>query len=456
MRGIAAEPSGIGPARTRVRLAVSLARRSLRSWLIWVFMFPNAMRLLGDKDADVGWVMAASMGIAFLFGLEVAAKVDSREHRVLPVTHRDLWVTEWLTAAVSAPLVLLLLKSIGAAMTGLAFISIETLLLSTLFDALYVSALLPVREWTLSAVNRPLRLDAPAQSLPVSIAKLLFLAPFPLLAAGAPLLFARQLPSSLSEFSTTSAILLMAAIVASVAAVIWTPSDREDTRLFQKAAPPAPAPLADQSKAATGLTGLATILWSHVKTTLVLTLVGIGMAMAAAPFLPPRDFNARFLLSMFLVFTWIGVSLSSLWQPWILRLRLLPLTVHQVNALLVLTPLVTWIEIWLILCLTHVALRLPIPVELSPLAILSYAGLCAMTHALTQAFSKGPIGRMGAHGIGLLAAAGMAMSLLEIPGIQPRPVFALVAAASFLLATVINHHSLIRSSSSALANRAFS
>ena len=457
MAVIAADQHGIGPARTRRRLLLALVRRSRRSWFLWTLMLPNIMRTLANNDADVRWVIGGSMSVALMLHFELSGHLDDREHRVLPVTVRDLWVTEWLSATLIAPAAALAYKCVGAAMTGLTFIGLETLLLSTAFDALYLSALMPVREWALSKSNSSPKPGKPAPSLPASIAKLVFLAPLPLLGFVGPLLFARTLPTSVDEFSTTGIVVIVAGVMASVAGLAWTPA-RGDYRMWKKAAPAvAPetvaAPSSAAAKSVDGPTGISAVVWSHMKTTLMMTLAGIGMALVAAPFLPPREFNARFLLSMLLAFSLVGISLSSIWEPWSLRLRVLPLTVRQVNVLFVFTPLVTWLEVWMILLLAHLAIGLPIPLELGPLAVLSYAGLCALAHALTNWFGKNHLGRTGASMVGVIVAGAMAVTLAEHRWIPVQPVFALVGLLSLMTAALINHRTLTRSSSSAIVQR---
>ena len=453
----ATERRGIGPARTRGRLLLSLVRRSRRSWLLWTLMLPNIMRTLANNGADVRWVIAGSMSVALMLHLELSGRLDDREHRVLPVTVRDLWVTDWLSAILITPAVTLLYKCAGAALAGLSFISIETLLLSTFFDGVYVSALMPVGEWALAQTNSSSRSNKSAPSLVVSIARLVFLAPLPLLGFLGPMLFVRALPTSITQFSTTDTVVLAVGVIASLAGLAWSPS-RGDYRMWKKAAPAVDPPTTNAPSPAQpgfgdGLTGISTIAWSHMKTTVMLTLAGIGLALAAAPFLPPREFNSRFLLDLLLVFSLIGVSMSNVWEPWALRLRVLPLTVHRINALFVATPLVTWLEIWIILLLAHLALGLQIPVELRPLAVLSYAGLCALAHALTHRFGKSHLGRTFASMIGVIVAIGMAVTLTEHRWVPVQPVFAIVALSSLTIAALINHRTLTRSSSSATVQR---
>jgi hypothetical protein len=453
----AVERIGIGPAKTRWRLLLSLVRRSRRSWFFWTLMLPNIMHTLAENHADVRWVVAGSMSVALLLHFELSGRLDDREHRVLPITNRDLWVTEWLGATLIAPVVTLALQGIGVARTGPGFISLETLSLSAFFNAVYVSALMPLREWALSKTNSSSFHTKPAPSVPVSLAKLVFLAPLPLFAFVGPFLFAKRLPISIAEFSTTSVVVLIACALVSIAGLAWTPS-RGDYLMWRKATPavvPENAPVSSPAKARSGdgRVGISGVMWPHMKTTLVLTLAGIAMAIIAEPFLPSREFNARFLLTMLLVFSLIGVSLSSIWEPWALRLKVLPLTVHQINALFVITPLVTWLVIWLMLLLAHVMLRLPIPVELGPLAVLSYASLCALAHALTRRFGNTHLGRTLTSMSGVIVAAAMAVTLAEHRWIPVQPVFALVGVSSLMIAALINNRTLTRSSSSALVQR---
>jgi hypothetical protein len=237
----------------------------------------------------------------------------------------------------------------------------------------------------------------------------------------------------------------------SIAALIWTPP-RGGTPPIQRLTSAVPATPA-QPKQDDRLTGVFSIIWPHMRSTFVLTAVVIAAGMATVPFLPPRDGNPRFVTGMLLIFMFMGISMFSVWAPWARRLKVLPLSVKQVNALFVLTPVVTWVEIWLMVLLVHVTLRLPIGVELSPLAILAYAGLCAASHSLGLWLLGSVIGQTVASMAGFLSATGTALVLFEKPNQWTQASLLLIGLASLAVAALINHRTLTRSTSSARAYR---
>jgi len=464
MPALAVRRQGLGPLRTVMRLLAGLVRRNRNGLLIWVWLVPSTMRIFVKEDVNVGWLMAASMGLAFVLG-GTGEGVGCREHRVLPVTDRDLWVTRWLNATLVIPSFLLILKGVGLAVTaggGKAFMAPETLLLSTLCDIVYAGAFvaLPLLiPFLTGAVGR--RMDR--FSLPVSspqrkavgsitVISLVILIPlYFLLGTGGPLLFARQLPTHFAAFSTTSTLVLIAGVVMSAAALIWTPPGG-GAPPAQRAVAHVPAATA-QPEASDRLTGILAVAWPHIKSTFVLTAVVIGTGLAVVPFLTPDVRTPRLVSGMFLLFTFMGVSMFSVWSPWTRRLKVLPLSVHQVNALFVLTPLVTWLEIWLMVLAVHAALGLTIHVELSPMAVLAYAALCSVSHALGLWLMGSVSGQTAASMVGVALAVGTASLAFETSDRWTPLLLLLIGLTSLAVAALINHRTLTRSTSSARAYR---
>jgi hypothetical protein len=448
-----------------MRLLMGLVRRNRGGLLMWIWLVPSTMNIFVKEDLSVGWLMAGSMGLAFLLGAQTGEGVGCREHRILPVTDRDLWVTKWLNATLVVPLFLLIVKGVGVAVTaggGKVFMQPETLLLSTLYDIVYAGAVVALPQLiptlTGAAGRRIDRYSLPVGSpqrravASLTVTLVVILVPlYFLLGTVGPMLFARQLPARLADLSTTGTLLLVSGLVMSAAALIWTPP-RGGAPPAQRAVSSVPATSA-QAKAVDRLTGVLAVVWTHIKSTFVLTAVGMGLVMAAFPFLPPREFNARFLAGLFLIFAFMGISMFSVWAPWMRRLKVLPLSVRQVTALIVLTPLVTWVEIWLMVLLVHAALGLPIHVELSPMAVLAYAGLCALSHALGLWLMGSVAGQTAASMLGMLSAVGAAMLLFEAPGRRTQLLLLVIGLSSLAVAALINHYTLTRSTSSARAYR---
>ncbi len=438
---------------TVMRLLGGLVRRNRRIFLIWVWLLPNLLKLLADNGGSVGWLMATSMTLAFVLGAQAGEGTGCREYRVLPVTGRDLWLTTWLNTTVVVPLILLMLKLLGlayvAANSGNAFMTPETLLLSTLYDVSYAGAL----AWAmprLPASTAVLRMGRPTL-LPALVVMPLFF----ILAIGGPLFFARSLPTRVAEFSTPSTLALLLGLTMSVASLLAAPRKNTAAYAMWVRATAAPEPSPAPRRLADHFTGVLRIGWSHIVSVFVMVSVGYGAFLAAGPYVfpAPDGTNPRFLTGMFLVFTFMGISMFSIWTMWLRQLKVLPLSVSRVNALLVFTPFVTWAEAWLIVLLVHGVMGWPITEELSPLAIFAYAGLCAMTHALGFPFKGNVAGQTAASMIGSVAAATMAINLFAKPDSHTRLLVLAIGLASLGIAALINHYTLTRSTSSAMAYR---
>jgi len=459
------ERQGPGSGRTVARLLGGVVWRGRPALLMWIWMVPLAIRMLAKDNVDVHWVMAASMGLSFILGLS-EDNVHCREHRILPVTERQLWVTRWLNSTLVMPVYLLILKCLGMAIatsSGRVLMTSETLALSTLYDVVYAGAIVAVPSWLRPAwaavakqLDRiPLPVGSPQRKMAgwITIASVFIVLPaLFLLGMGGPFLIARQLPTRFADLSMTSSMLLVAGVLMALTGLIRTPprggASAHLPAMSRPAAPPKPA-------VGDGLTGVSSVLWSHIRTTFVLACIAIAAFIAAAPFLDragePRF--ARMLTTMFLTLAFLSTSQSSVWTPWVRQLKVLPLSARQVNALFVFTPIVTWVEIWLLLRVVHAVLSLPLNVELSPLAVLMYAGLVAMNQAVALAFTGGVARRMVGSMIGFVSAAGGAAAVVEAPDSATRlALMAVVAAASLAIAALVNHYTLTKSTSLARAH----
>ena len=393
-------------------------------------------------------MLAGSMGFACAASLG-GERVGCREYRVLPVTDRDLWVTRWVNAACVVPAALLLVKGVLvglAAADGRTLFAPGTLLLSTLFDAVYAAAFLPVPLW-LDAKGPALAKRFGTSAFLVSLTLLLFSMPA---AMAAPFFFARSLPEHLDEFSTTGALTLGLGLALAMGALLWTPRNGGVSMTVREGAAAIPHVPA---KPDTGrsLKGIPVVLWSHAKPTFVAAVLAMSLAAAGAPFLPPRPAPERMVTGMFLAFAFLTISMTSVWGPWTRQLRVLPLSVRRVNALFVLTPLVTWLVVWIAALLVHALLGWPLHVELAPAAILTYAGLSALSHAVGTPLN----GSTGWHSLATMLVVVLAVGGAVLLLVKPDFTFLVMAAGilSFVLAATINHFTLTRSTSSARTYR---
>jgi hypothetical protein len=435
-----------------MRLLRDLVKLPSLSSLTWLGMLPGQYYFFADKGVDLGWLMAGSMAIASFMSL-TGERVGHREYRVLPVNDRDLWVTQWVYATCLGPALLLVLKCVliaTAVFGGRTLFTLDTLLLSTLYDVVYAGVLLPVPLW-FEAESKALALRSGRPVFQSSWTLTLFA--FTAAMAG-PFVLARSLPKHVDEFTIAGGVALGLGLTIAVAALVWTPSNGG---VLITVPAPAPATPAQPATRDTGrsLKGIPVVLWSHGRSTFVTGLLVMMLAAAITPFLPAKPPPQRMVTGLFILFALMAAGMVNAWALWVRRLKVLPLSTRQINALFVLTPLLTWVVLWVAMLLVHVLLEWPLTVELGPAAILMYAGLTAMTHAVYSPLSGTVLGGSTATMLGGVLAAGSAIMLAEYPDIPPRLFLLTVAALSFAAAAIINHFTLTRSTSSARAYRPF-
>jgi hypothetical protein len=419
-------------------------------YLIWIWVFPMLPSLFADMGIQVGWYVAAWMCVTFMAGATGGGQTACREHRILPVTERDLWVTEWLHATLLVPASLLILKLGGLAWysvsrSGRPYVSAETLLLSTVFDIVFAGVMVAVPFITEHWQTERRRISPSVPDLTV--------VPI-LLGIGTPLLMARSLPTRFVDFTPLGLLVLVIGIVLALAALAWTPKQGVN-RILYRATQKAPAsPPAGKPRFADRFTGIFSVAWAHVLSTFLYTVIAYGAVIATWPLFPdPAASDTRFPTFMFLIFAMTGATMGSTWSSWARRLKVLPLSVKHVSGLFVLTPLVTWIEIWLILLFVHAVMGWPIREEMRPHSVLMYAGLTSLSHALQQRF-YGLVHVRGICGmLGIAGAMAAAMNLFGKPTFSTRLSVIAIGILSFVLAAVINHYTFTRSTSSASAYR---
>jgi hypothetical protein len=442
----------LGHGGTVTRLLWDLVKAPNPSSLSWVGMLPALSLFFGDKGLDLGWLMAGSMAIASLMSL-TGERVKQREYRVLPVNDRDLWVTQWIYATCLGPALLLVLKCVlmaTAAFGGRTLFTLDTLLLSTLYDVVYAGALLTVPLWfEMESKALALRSGRPVFQSSWTLTIFAFT-----VAMAAPFVLAGSLPKHVDEFTIVGSVALGLGLMIAVAALVWTPSSGG---VLITVPAPAPATPAQPTTPDTGrsLKGIPVVLWSHARSTFVTGLLVMMLAAAITPFLPARPAPQRMVTGLFILFALMAAGMANAWALWVRRLKVLPLSARQINALFVLTPLLTWAVLWVAMLLVHVVLKWPLTVELGPAAIVMYAGLTALTHAIVCPLNGIVLGQTTASMLVVVFAPGSAIMLAEYPDIPPRLFLLTVAALSFAAAATINHFTLTRSTSSARAYRPF-
>lgn len=432
------------------RLLRHLVWRNRLSYLPWPCLMYMGWTEVARFGGDVTLLMASSMAVAILQGSQAAWGLDFREIRVLPITPRDRWVTTWLLSTLVVTSFLFVVKSViltlAVVIEDTVLMTPETLLLSTIYDFAYAGAVLPAGTLLGSAEHS----RATPRGHLARPAWYMLAALWPIGSLGLPFLSARALPAHVSEFTIGHVLVLLFGLSVSFIGLRWTPRAFGSLIYHVSTRPTTPARPVARRIFGDRFTGVARIAWRHATKTFILACAGIATAVVVGAFVPlPKGFP-RFLSSMFLLVAFLGISMVSAWAPWARRLRVLPLSVTHVNALFLITPLLTWVEVWIVLLLAHAALGLPIGEELGPRAVLAYGGVCALTNALVFKVYGSLGGQLGVFML-LVTAPMLVLTLFEIPHEWVRFLLLLVGPVSLAVAAFVNHRTLTRSMSGSLA-----
>jgi hypothetical protein len=158
----------------------------------------------------------------------------------------------------------------------------------------------------------------------------------------------------------------------------------------------------------------------------------------------PADGEVSFLV---LLPSFVGTMLGA-WTMWARVLRMVPLSVRQINALLVLTPFVTCL---LLMTLLGVGFGLArgLPVTLRLDLVVGLAGIAAFAHAFMLRY-QGSSGRFWV----IVMTGGLLRRILEAGiGDDTHVIFAAIGGLAAIAAIGINHATLTQSTSSSAAYR---
>jgi hypothetical protein len=137
--------------------------------------------------------------------------------------------------------------------------------------------------------------------------------------------------------------------------------------------------------------------------------------------------------------------MQGLWVPWARLLKVLPLSVRQINALLLFTSTATWTILWLAGVFLY-SLSYGMPETLRIDFAFALAGFAALANAMWFRFH-------GGNGAGLIMGTlgGLISPIVKFglrDGTIADIVFAAVGAIAFCAGAFINHRTLTRSTSS--------
>jgi hypothetical protein len=424
----------------------------VQCWLMYVASGVNVLEIS---------MMALSLLFAAVLGpMFTIATMGVRELRHLPVTSRDLWRTTWIVATVLPAGVLLATKMVSVllvvAFGGSPKASAGAILLSALYDFTYAGTLLPVFSLLGYAGYFVARSGALAASLPAAGAVVAVLTGFVL-----PIPLSAALPTQVSEFNAATTGLLIACLAIAFGALAWTPPRGVLPAFAPKALRRGSPEL--QRRRADRLTGISRVVVPHLLATLALpagaclALASYGVITGSGPwwFVPqaptvfdPADTGDRGLT--YFVLLPCLVMMQGLWTPWARLLKVLPLSVRQINALLLFTPFATWTILWLLGWSAYV-FAYGTPRILRVEFAFGMAAITALAHAAQLRVQGGTGSFWIVVAIGALTPQVVKAGLHD--GTVAQVVFAVIGAMALCAAAFVNQRTLTLSSSSSRAYR---
>ena len=423
----------------------------------------------GNLPASLG--VTFSLMLAYTLGpVGSIPLMGLRELRTLPTTSRDLWVSSWILAVVVVPMTLAAVRNLvaigSARFNGSSAVSAETLFLLLVYDVVYAGALLPVGPvlgyTSHNASTRRVR-------WPWVIAALasfsMFLGGFAL-----PYLVAEAIPLTFAQFTPSSIAILVVFVVMTGVSFTWTPKRGGFTPARVSGTADAGSSRQPyQARLADRLTGMPRVVWPLVA---IVPLISAASFLALAGYwaifesdVSLRSFlqgNAVLLFDtgflprpdggrMWIILAVSYIATSSPWKALTRPLRILPLTTHQINALLLVTPFVQWALLWLSLIALHVAVIGLFPDALRTDLFVFLGGISALGHGLMLRY-----GHKG--GLGVVMILGALMSFAEKRSGAPAStetgtIMVAVGLVGLALAALVNHRTLTRSTSSSKVYR---
>jgi hypothetical protein len=423
--------------------------------LLWLVMVSGALAPTG--------ALSFSLGFAWFLGVFAGVSLfASREIGLLPIPRRTLWRAQWIASTLVATFWTTAAKLVGA-LIGTPFnqtLDLEFIALSSCLDFLYTGVLLAVAAATGVAAGRV------SENSSIVRKAIQALGMFVALMGGFAWGFVLRpiVPTSWTQVTGATAMVMGAALAVSVAAFFYSPRAgeprpsrmRRDVRRRQDVA---------RMQRPGRLVGLPRLIVDDLTGTarlaaLIPAIVGAAFfgvyafnpapgagtgplkAMKEMGWLPLRE-DTLFAQCYFLLA--FGLSLVNSWRsggvdpsPLLRQLRVLPLGVRRLNALIVGRRLLGWLVLWLFLLLPHVVVFRSAPSTLR-LDILAWiAGADALVYALHLCWMKWLPTFAFAMGFGLVSAKVIDH---QSAGIAPYAGIA-IGLACLAAAVWINHTTL--------------
>jgi hypothetical protein len=432
--------------------------------LVWLFMAADALAPTGALVFSLccAWFLGVFAGVSLF---------TSREVGLMPIRRRTLWRAQWITSILLGTFWTSAAKVVGALGAAL-FASgaargqvpdFQFIALSSSLDFLYNGVLLAIVAATGVAAGR-VREDSSLINRAIQASGI-----FVALMGGFAWGFVLRpiIPTTWTEVTGATAMVMGVAFVVSLAAFFYSPptgeprpgSMRRDIRRRQHAVrSPKPA----------RLVGIPRLIADDLKSTAmtaasvpaIVSAVFVGMyafnpspgpgtgplkAMKEMGVLPLRE-DALFGHCYFLLA--LGLSMINNWRSpgvdavsTILRqLRVLPLSVRHLHALLVTRRLLGWLVVWFFLLILHVVVFQSAPTTLRLDVLVWLAGADALVYAVLLRWMKWLPTLAFAMIFGMVSSRWIDLQGAEFAAIAGIAVgLACLAAAMW-----INHHTLTR------------
>ena len=452
----------------RLLLIDQLRRTTWWITVLLLFMSAFGWYMLAELRGYEGRLFCWSMGAVFALGPQQRLTFFPRALWYLPVSSRDLWRAGWLLGTLGVTTAALLMKAPALLIaSNREVIGVPGLLLSTVYDfiATGVGCVLAI------AVSRP----RPAYGWQHRVWPAI--QGFAMVSMTGGLLLAGMLPKwdgvappvRWTDLSETGWIVVTGGIALTLATYFHSPRPQ----IAPPVSPETPAPPRVQTvpRERSGLTGMPRLLLHEYVWTL---LIGGALASAGAAIVllmagliqAPRDLlavltsalqalegndvrvaaNGYGNFNLLIWFAFFAASLAARFPAMVRHLRVLPIGVDGLNALLLLWPGAIWLTVW-----TAVAiLRSLILGEWPPFHTGLLAGLVG-TSALVQSLSWHVSGLSRLFVFGVAAGLAPALHYTRLP---PPAALAVLGVASLAAAALLNRRALF-SSATYKVNHAF-
>jgi hypothetical protein len=354
---------------------------SLLVALLWV--------AVGSEDGiSTATALATSMAFAFIQGPFVGFTLfGQREFIYLPLSRRQLWHARLMVALV-VPVVFMLAAKLlalaGAALLATGTLTLQTVLLSSVYDLAYVGAGLGLLAW--SGITRRVILGERAARSVLSIASIPIIAMGP----GWPMLFSAALATKWSQLGGPAWLLLAAGLAVALASYFRSPN------LAHPGRPQWDATGRKKVSASVGRSncaiGIARLMWPEIAVRLggVIVLAPLAWLWFVQAARGPLAVFGFLLIVLLAPPTSVRRGAEAALRP----LRALPISTWTLGGVLAVEPLVTSLSVWILFAASRLFFGPAIPVL--PTALLfGLVGIASLARGVALTLTGSRLLRLG-------------------------------------------------------------